>query len=370
MPLDDQQSIVEREQTDESLRVERERVDDVLVEQLTAMDETADAVITRARTRADAVLAAARAKEDKQASDPGPSALIARERLQADEALRKERAGADQTLRKERAEHVALLSRERQETDRDLLTERARSDDALAMRDEFLSVVSHDLRALLNTMVGFAALIQEGVLRENHVAQVLSHAQRIQRSGARMNRLIGDLIDVASIDSGMLAVTREVLDPAQVVTEAVDTFVVQAAASRVSVVAEIVPPSSVAAFDPARILQVLINLLSNALKFTPANGKVVVRVERLGDEILFSVSDTGVGSPTDKLTAVFDRFLQVTPNDRRGVGLGLYISKCIVQGHGGRIWAESRMGQGSTFYFTLPSKSRLEFALEAQRPAR
>ena len=118
--------------------------------------------------------------------------------------------------------------------------------------------------------------------------------------------------------------------------------------------AELVPPLELAAFDPARILQVLVNLLSNAIKFTPTDGKVVVRVERLGDEIRFAVSDTGEGIPTDKLEAVFERFLQVKPNDRRGVGLGLYISKCIVQGHGGRIWAESRMGHGSTFCFTIP----------------
>lgn len=354
MSLADQKSIVEREHTDESLRVEREKADDVLGEQLTTMDETADAVISRARARADEVVAAARAKTDRQGSDLRPSALITRERVREDEALQKEREGADQTLREERAEQVALLSLERQETDKYLLRERARSDDSLATRDEFLSIVSHDLRNLLNAMVGFAALIEQGVSRENHMEEVRAQAQRIQRSGARMNRLIGDLIDVASIEAGRLAVTRELTNSAQVVTEAVDTFTAQAAARGISIVAELVPPLDLAAFDPARILQVLVNLLSNAIKFTPANGKVVVRVERLCDEIRFAVSDTGVGIPPGKLEAVFERFLQVKPNDRRGVGLGLYISKCIVQGHGGRIWAESQIGQGSTFCFTLP----------------
>ena len=169
-----------------------------------------------------------------------------------------------------------------------------------------------------------------------------------------MNRLIGDLVDVASIEAGVLAVTREVGDPTPAVTEAVDTFQAQAAAAGVSLTAEIVPPPSLAAFDSARILQVLTNLLSNAIKFTPAHGRIVVHVERFGDEIRFAVSDTGVGIAADKLEAVFVRFLQVTENDRRGVGLGLYISKAIVQGHGGRIWAESKVGEGSTFCFTLP----------------
>jgi signal transduction histidine kinase len=169
-----------------------------------------------------------------------------------------------------------------------------------------------------------------------------------------MNRLVGDLVDVASIEAGVLAVTREVGDPAPVVMEAVDTFQEYASASGVSLAAEIVPPLSPAAFDPARILQVLTNLLSNAIKFTPVHGKVVVRVERIGDDIRFSVSDTGVGIPSDQLEAVFLQSFQVAKNDRRGVGLGLYISKCIVQGHGGRIWAESQVGQGATFSFLLP----------------
>ena len=156
-------------------------------------------------------------------------------------------------------------------------------------------------------------------LQTDFVEQVVTHARRIQRAGARMNRLIGDLVDVASIEAGALAVTREVGDPTTVVTEAVDTFQVQAATTGVSLAAEIVPPPSLAAFDAARILQVLTNLLSNAIKFTPAHGRIVVHVERIGDEIRFAVSDTGVGIATDKLEAVFVRFLQVAANDRRGV---------------------------------------------------
>jgi signal transduction histidine kinase len=134
----------------------------------------------------------------------------------------------------------------------------------------------------------------------------------------------------------------------------VDSFRAQAAASGISLV-EVLAPALVAAFDHARILQVLINLLGNAIKFTPADGKVVVRVERIEDEIRFAVSDTGVGIPTESLEAVFERFRQVNANDRRGVGLGLYIARCIVRGHGGRIWAESKTGEGSTFCFTLPT---------------
>jgi signal transduction histidine kinase len=355
MPPEDKPPTPEREHTDESLRVEREKAD-ALAETLAAIEETADAVISKARARADEVVAAARAKTDRQTrtASTQSSERIETKRALEDEALREERADADEAIRAERAEHVALLSVERRETDQDLFSERARSDDAVATRDEFLGLVSHDLRNMLSAMVGFAALIAREEMQENHREKVLAYAQRIQRSGARMNRLIGDLVDVASIEAGMLGVTREPGDPAHVVMEAVDTFHAQATASGISLAAEIVPPSPLAVFDSARILQVLTNLLTNAIKFTPPLGKVVVHLERVADELHFAVSDTGIGIPPDKLELVFERFRQVTTNDRRGAGLGLYISKCIVQGHGGRIWTESKIGEGSTFCFTLP----------------
>ena len=356
MPPDDPQRRSERDLTDESLRLEREKTDDALDDEVSQIDVTADAVISRARARADKVLAAARAKTDRQsvtAAPTTPPEAIKKERVREDQVLQEERTTADEILREERAEHVALLSREREETDEHLSRERARSDDALATRDEFLGVVSHDLRSLLNSIVGSATLIATGVTQDNHVQQVLLHSQRIQRSGGRMNRLIGDLVDIASIEAGRLAVTSEMTDPEQVVTEAVETFQAEASAREISLAAEIVPPLPTAAFDPARILQVLTNLLSNAIKFTPAHGQIVVRLERSGEELRFAVRDTGAGIPPDQLEAVFGRFLQVTA-DRRGLGLGLYISKAIVQGHGGRIWAESRVGEGSTFCFTLP----------------
>jgi signal transduction histidine kinase len=349
----------EREQTDESLRVERDKADRALEEKLTEIDETADAVVSLARERADELVAAARARTDAEAPIGGAAGRVSRkatekERLVEDHVLADERADADDTLREERAEKVGLLATEREETDKDLSSERARADESLTTRDEFLGVVSHDLRTMLNAIVGFAALIEAGMAKGNHEEAVTAHARRIQRSGARMNRLIGDLVDVASIEAGKLAVTRDVADPVQVVTEATDTFQAQAAKAGISLVTEIVPPVSHACFDAARVLQVLSNLLSNALKFTRADGKVVVRLAQKADSLEFAVTDTGAGIPADLLEAVFTRFHQVTPNDRRGLGLGLYISKCIVQGHGGQIWAESRVGEGSTFVFTLP----------------
>lgn len=347
--------------TDESLRLEREKADHALADELSSIEQTADAVIIRARERADRVLATARGKTDRELASSASSSAnpitVARERREEDRALRHERAAADETLRDERAEFTALLSRERRETDKDLSRERASSDDAVAMRDEFLGIVSHDLKSMLNAMLGSAALIGSDVTGENPVAAVRRHAERIQRSAARMNRLIGDLVDVASIEAGVLAVNREVADPGAVVTEALDTFQAHAEKSGVSLVAQLAAPFPEVAFDPARILQVLINLLSNAIKFTPPPGRVEVRVERGENEVRFAVSDSGIGIPADQLESVFARFRQLRSNDRRGVGLGLYISKAIVKGHGGRIWAESTPGHGSTVSFALPTRS-------------
>jgi signal transduction histidine kinase len=346
----------DREQTDESLRAERGQVDLARREELAAIDETADAVINKARARADALLARARANTDRQTGrvNARTSGIVAKTRSLEDQAVREERAAADEFLRIERAEHVALLSAERTETDKDLTSERARSDAALATRDAFLGVVSHDLRNILSGMIGYAAMISRDVSRQDRVERIVAHAQHIQRSGARMNRLIGDLVDVASIEAGVLAVVREPGDPTHVIAEAVAAFQPQAAAKNTTLTAEITPLPSLVTFDEARLLQVLTNLLSNAIKFTPADGKVVVRANRVGDEVVIAVSDTGVGIPGDQLEAVFGRFVQVAKNDQRGVGLGLYISRSIVQGHGGRIWAESKIGEGSTFRVALP----------------
>jgi signal transduction histidine kinase len=344
----------EREQTDESLRLERDRADRALDEEVSEADETADAVISRARARADALLAAARTKTDQTSIGDQPTDALKTARAREDHLLQRERVTADHVLQRQRSEHVTLLSQEREATDHDLSHERARADKALALRDDFMGIVSHDLLNLLNATIGISSLIEKEVAQENHVERVVAHARRVQRSAARMRRLVGDLVDVASIEAGMLAVTRALGDPAEVVAEAVETFQAQASGAGISLTCEIAPGVAPVAFDAARILQVLCNLLSNALKFTPAQGSVVVRLEHIDDNVVCCVTDTGEGIPDDKLAAVFDRFVQLNKNDRRGVGLGLFIAKCIVLGHGGRIWVGNRTGPGSTFCFSLP----------------
>ncbi len=170
-----------------------------------------------------------------------------------------------------------------------------------------------------------------------------------------MNRLIGDLIDVVSIEAGRLAVLPAAGDVAALLEEAVAAFSQTAQGRGIDLEcrpAEAVLPAD---FDHDRMLQVLANLIANALKFTPRGGRVGVAAERTGDQIRLSVTDTGVGIPGDMLPLVFERFWQANAEDRRGMGLGLYISKCVVEAHGGRIWAESEPGKGSAFHVTFPA---------------
>jgi signal transduction histidine kinase len=324
----------ERQQTDASLRVEREKAD-VALDAPSVIDDAADAVVRKARERADNVLASARRKVDRLAKSRAPNTTspgIAASRAREDEALRRERAIADQAVLVARAELALEVARGREETDAYLSRERVGADDAIATRDEFLGFVSHDLRNMLASVVGFASLIEAEEAHQNHGEQVVAYVQRIHRAGRRMDRLVGDLLDLASIHAGSMAVITELGELGPVVTEAVETFQAQAASAGVSLVAHIRAGLPRVVFDSARILQVLVNLLSNALKFTEAGGAISVRVEPHDDtELRLSVDDTGKGIPTDNLVEIFERFVQVR-DDRRGVGLGLYIAKCIVLG--------------------------------------
>jgi signal transduction histidine kinase len=350
----------EREKTDESLRTEREKTDHALAERQAA-EKDSDLVVHHARESADAVLTDARAKADeRREASPhvGTGATLAKERALEDEALQEERASADEILRREREENARVLSRllplEREKTDRFLLTERARSDVALSNRDNFLGLVSHDLRNLLGGIVVGAELLSARATKNEDGAQTLATTARIQRYAARMNRLIGDLIDVASIDAGKLALAPVPGDATPLIAEAVDTFQAAASAKGISLQTEIVEGPLLAEFDHDRMLQVLANVIANAIKFTSRGGSIRVRGECAGGELRFSISDTGSGIPGNLQEAIFERFWQVGKDDRRGVGLGLYISRHIVEAHGGKIWAESTPGEGSRFCFTLP----------------
>jgi signal transduction histidine kinase len=355
-------STLARTKTDDSLRTERKKSDDARKAHRASAERAADGVVDHARAVADAVLTAARLTADGVSLGPRGRAQAGRivgQRAQADRTVRGERASADVALRSDRQDQAdalaALLVHERAVTDAYLVTERARSDDAVANRDDFLGMVAHDVRNLLNGVVLSLELLRPG--DEEPAPHVAAAAGRIRRYVARMNRLIGDLVDLTSIDAGKLAMTPLEGDAAALVAEAAETFQPAALEKGVSLSAEVPAGPLLAVFDHDRLLQVFANLIANAIKFTPLGGKIAIRVEAGRGVLRFCVSDTGVGIPAPMLDAVFERFRQVGTNDQRGQGLGLYISKCIVEAHRGRIWAESEAGQGAALYFTLPVPS-------------
>ena len=221
-------------------------------------------------------------------------------------------------------------------------------------RDDTLAAISHDLRNGLNTVLTAVGLLLRSLPPDSEGRRDRRHVEAIRRSAERMNRVIGDLLDVASIESGRLFVEPRREEVRPIIAEAVAICRPQAIEKALRV-EQVVTAAQIAAIcDRDRVLQVLGNLIGNAIKFTPDGGSVQVSAEPSDDEVLFMVRDSGVGVSPKQLPHVFDRFWQATPKARLGSGLGLTIAKGVVEALGGRIWVESRPGQGTTFSFTLP----------------
>lgn len=350
----------QRDQTDESLRLERDKADAGVTEKHNHVELEADEVVRAARERADHVLQTAREDVDRKhlLRSTTAEAITQRERARADLQLGEERSVADDALAHERAARQRFLADflavEREATDQHLEGERSQADTVIAARDEILATVSHDLRNLLGGLTLNAKLVIELASPGPGGDATRKQGAAIQRLVARMNRLVNDLLDITSIEAGKLAVVPEEVEVAKILGDLLEAFEPIAAAKHIRLDAQAESRPLVALLDGERILQVLANLVSNALKFTPAGGRVSIQVRTLGSELRFAVHDTGVGIPEDALQAVFERYRQVRA-DRRGLGLGLYISRCIVEAHGGEMWAESKLGAGSSFYFALPS---------------
>lgn len=360
MPPDDKPDAPEREQTDESLNVERKKTDYELSKQHASMDKDSDAVVQQERDHADEVLEHARDRADESTvRDVAGRHDLRRERAQQDATVEQDRHAADEALTDERLERARalanLLRLEREQTDERLLIERARGDADLAVRDDFMGMVAHDLRTLLGGIaLGAELQLRSATTTDEAGRRVRDAAAKIQRLTARMNRLIGDLVDVVSIEAGKFATAPTTYDAKALIREVVEAFQPAASAKGISLNAS-TDGSLLVELDHERIFQVLANLLSNAIKFTDRDGTISIRVASVGTDVRFSVADTGAGISGDHLKSIFERFWQVSQGDRRGLGLGLFISRCIVEAHGGRIWTESEIGKGSTFYFTLPA---------------
>jgi signal transduction histidine kinase len=219
---------------------------------------------------------------------------------------------------------------------------------AVRMREQILAIVSHDLRNPLGTILMTTdALAKRGVLPQA--------VGRIQRAAERMRRLIEDLLDFASIEAGRLAIKRQPQDPGSMVQETLASLEGVAQEKGLQLTADIEPHLPKVYCDRDRILQVLSNLVDNAAKVTAEGGHIALRVETRGHELLFEVSDSGPGISEEDVKHLFERYWRSGEAEYEGTGLGLAIAKGIVNAHGGLIWAESELGHGATFLFTVPA---------------
>jgi signal transduction histidine kinase/CheY-like chemotaxis protein len=257
------------------------------------------------------------------------------------------------------AVQAALRARQRQYEIRDLVrSERAAREEAeraSRVKDEFLATVSHELRTPLSAILLWTRLLRTGTLDAAKVAQAMDS---VERSAEAQSKLIEDLLDVSRMISGKLKLNLEAVDLAEVATASLDVVRPAAEAKRIGLCATITHGTYVRA-DPERIQQVLWNLLSNAVKFTPAGGRVALRVGRTRAGVRIEVSDTGKGISSAFLPSVFDRFRQADGTTTRregGLGLGLAITRQLVDMHGGAIRAKSEgPGRGATFTIELPA---------------
>jgi signal transduction histidine kinase len=256
------------------------------------------------------------------------------QRLAAQEAREQSEVGRLQRLLEQRTQALSIAN------------------EGLDLRDELLAIVSHDLRNPLNAIALNTQLLERLVSSGDPRLGRISRS--LDSSIAQMQRIISDLLDLAAIEAGKLSVQLLPGDARSPIGEAVETSRSVSAEKSIVIDAGIGPDPLLARFDPGRIVQVLDNLIHNALKFTPNGGRISVDGRRTAHVVEIRVRDTGPGLKPEELSVIFDRFRQVEKRGRRALGLGLYISRSIVESHGGRIWAESVPGEGSTFLFTLP----------------
>jgi len=222
-------------------------------------------------------------------------------------------------------------------------------DTVLARTDTMIAIFGHDLRGLLNALTINAELF----LRRDGEGAVES-ARNVRLTIGRMDQLITSLLDYVRVKTNRLEVVRRPLDAAELLREAAEIFRPLARVKSLTLTLAIPDGPLRATADQGRIFQVLSNLLSNAIKFSSVKGRITVEATTAGSDLQIAVQDDGPGIPERDLDRVFDGFCQLQDSDARGLGLGLYISRAIIEVHGGRIWATSRPGAGSTFAFTIP----------------
>jgi signal transduction histidine kinase len=231
------------------------------------------------------------------------------------------------------------------------------------MKSDIVSNVSHELRSTLTAIKGSVHNILDGITGALNEKQS-RYLGRIKSNADRLSRLITDLLDLSKIEAGKIDLRPAYLSISALAREVAEVLRTVAAEKLISL--EVVSPEGQADVwaDRDKVVQILMNLVGNALKFTPSSGRVTIVIDHPDAEwVRCSVADSGPGIPANEAAKIFDKFYQVEQANKqkaKGTGLGLAISKALVEMHGGRIWIESQIDEGSCFSFTLPAKRPLE----------
>lgn len=302
-----------------------------------------DCVVLRVQERRKYEEALLRAK---QASEQANAALHERTRQlgEANESL------------EQHALELELQQEQLREQAEALELARGAAEEANRAKSQFLAVMSHELRTPLNAIGGYVQLMELGINGPVTDAQRES-LERITRAQRHLLRLINDVLNLARIEAGRVEYTDDEFSVAEIVSAVMPMLEPQIAAGGLTAVTD-APRDMVVHADREKVQQILINLLTNAVKFTPAGGRVAVAAERSGTQTLIHVTDSGIGIPADKLQSVFEPFVQVEVGHtrrREGSGLGLAISRDLARGMGGDLSATSIEGRGSTFTLALPT---------------
>jgi signal transduction histidine kinase len=376
----------ERRETDDSLTAERAKATRSLDSASVKSQGQTDEIVKDERSIADQQTATSRANQDQKSEttrngsvDTAAAAQLTEERRLTDVATGLERSRMDEVLLAERKSASTLvakvLEQERIATDQNLLIERNTTDAecvgssnllktevakhkktqvALTSRDEFLAIVSHDLRNPIGAISGYAELILEGAKEKHLDPEITQYVRAMKRNSDIAIRLIADLLDLERIAANKLTMSFAKCDASGIAHAVVDVFTPLAFEKKVTIISELPKGALEFECDHDRTLQVISNLMGNALKYSPAGGTVTLSVNEQKDSIEFVVKDSGAGIPKEKQSEIFKRFAQLTSMDRTGLGLGLYIARTIVDAHSGSIEVSSEPGMGSTFRVSIP----------------
>lgn len=270
------------------------------------------------------------------------------ERKKIENELHKERNNLEQIVQMRTKELSALLKKTEDVN--------LRLEEANRTKSRFLSSISHELRTPLNGILGFTDLLRGQFFGKLNEKQ-LDYINQIDNSGNHLLALINDLLDITKIDSGAMALEPEVIDTENLIQSILSMMSIQFKKKNIPLSYSLEPATSSLVADLRKCKQIMFNLLSNALKFTPESGRVSIKISRIGSWVKTEVSDTGIGIEKDKIAHLFSEFYQVDKaRDEQlgGTGIGLALTRRLVELHKGEIGVESEPGKGSTFWFTLP----------------